>query len=388
MAKHPVAEPLRQALTPPCLWPKIQAMVITATDCLIALGWDDFFARQSIETHDLMPARVYRRDTNRYHLYGNRGKLVGRLPGSFREQALSRADYPAVGDWVLTQPVAENGSNEVGIERLLDRKSKFSRKEAGETVDEQVIATNIDTAFIVSGLDDDFNPNRIERYLLLSRDSGATGVILLNKADVCDNMDACLAQLEPVAMGAPILVLSATEGTGLEQLKGYVREGKTCVLLGSSGVGKSTLINSLLGYRRLETNSVRQADSKGRHTTTFRELVLLPGGGMMIDTPGMREIQVWADGSSLGKSFADIEHLAEGCRFSDCGHLSEPGCRIREALGNGSLDESRLERYRKLRRELQHLEASQDAATRAAKKLERRKFARLVRRRSNKRGKL
>ncbi len=349
------------------------------------LGWDHFFASQCFDEPELIPARVFRQDVNQYHLYSAEGDLLGQLPGKFRMEARSKAEFPAVGDWVLTRRIQGDEPHKVTIERLLERKSKFSRKEAGEIVDEQIIAANIDTAFIVSGLDDDFNPNRIERYLLLSWDSGAMPVILLNKADVCDDVEARVEELESIAMGTPILVLSAADGTGIEALAPYFGPGQTCALMGSSGVGKSTIINSLIGYEHFETGAVREGDSKGRHTTTFRELVPLPSGGIVIDTPGMREIQVWADESSLGKSFSDIEELALQCKFSDCKHETEPGCAIRRAIGDGSLDEERLERYEKLLRELQHLEERQDAAARAEKKLERKKFARLIRNRPDKR---
>lgn len=350
------------------------------------LGWNHFFQQQTADKDPgLLPARVSRQDVNQYVLVSEQGELTGHLPGRFRQQAVSKADLPTVGDWVLASPIQGGEAGHVQIEHLLERKSKFSRKEAGDVVDEQIVAANIDTIFIVNGLDDDFNPKRIERYLLLSWDSGAMPVIVLNKADVCEDVDKKIEALDAIAMGTPIITMSAKQGVGMDAVREHIEPGSTCALMGSSGVGKSTIINSLLGFERFETSSVRADDSKGRHTTTFREMVRLPGGGLIIDTPGMREIQVWADEESLSQSFSDIEELALFCKFSDCQHDQEPGCAIRAAIADGSLEEERLVSYRKLLRELQHLEAQQDPAARAEKKQARRKFAKLIRNRVDKR---
>lgn len=350
------------------------------------LGWSHFFQQQiDVEEASFSPARVVRQDINQYHLLSADGELTGTLPGRFRHEALSKSDLPTVGDWVLVSMIAGAETGHVQIERLLERKSKFSRKEAGEVIDEQVVAANIDHVFIVSGLDEDFSPNRIERYLLLSWDSGALPVIVLNKADVCSDLDDKLEKLASVAQGAPVHTVSATEGNGIEPLKAYLTPGSTCALMGSSGVGKSTLINQLLGYNRFETGAVRDADSKGRHTTTFREMASVPEGGMIIDTPGMREIQLWADSTSISGSFEDIETLARNCKFGDCGHQSEPGCAVKAALDSGDLEEERLRRYEKLQREFAHFESQEDAASRAQRKQERRRFSKLIRNRPTKR---
>lgn len=359
---------------------------MNSTASLTELGWRKFFDRQLDEDdRRLTPARVTRRDVNRYHLASAGGVLYGTLRGRTRIETRSRAELPAVGDWVLCAPADPGDPTNVVIERTLSRFSKFSRKQAGEKFDEQVVAANVDTVFIVTGLDDNFNPNRIERYLLLAWNSGADPVIVLSKADIATDLDSAMQQLAPIAMGTPIHVVSALTGDGIEQLRGYLDAGRTVALLGSSGVGKSTIINALLGYERFDTAAVREADSKGRHTTTFRELCRVEGGGMLIDTPGMREIQIWGDDTGLDGSFEDVESLAAQCRFSDCRHETEPGCAVREAIDNAQLEASRLDSYRKFQRELEHFAAKQDAGLRAEKKQERKKLAKFIRNRADKR---
>jgi ribosome biogenesis GTPase len=353
---------------------------------LKALGWKDFFQHQIQEQElDYIPARVYRQDVNRYHLLSAEGELTGTLLGRLHSSATSKAELPTVGDWVLTSPADQNDPTSVVIERNLDRFSKFSRKEAGEKFNEQVVAANIDTVFIVSGLDDNFNVNRIERYLLLAWSSGASPVVVLNKADLCADIEGKIEKLQSVAVGVPTIPVSAHSGQGIDLLRPYVNPGHTVALLGSSGVGKSTIINALLGYERFETGEVRDSDSKGRHTTTFREMCTMQSGGLVIDTPGMREIQIWADEASLAQSFSDVDDYAVKCRFNDCEHNSEPGCAVQEAISKGHLDESRLTSFRKFGRELTHLIEKQDASARAGKKKERKKFAKLIKNRPDKR---
>ena len=351
---------------------------------LIKLGWRPFFEEQvSTEVAGLIAARVSRQNLNRYHLLSAEGALTGLLPGKARASA--RGELPAVGDWVLCRPADAADPTTVIIERTLDRFSKFSRKEAGERIEEQILAANIDTVFIVSGLDDNFNPSRIERYLFIAWNSGANPVVVLNKADVATDLEEALAALSGVLMGAPVHAISALEGTGLEALADYVTEGKTVALLGSSGVGKSTTINALLGYQHFETGAVREGDSKGRHTTTHRELCTLAGGGLLIDTPGMREIQLWSDDTSNTTGFEDVEALAARCRFNDCRHNAEPGCAIRAAIETNELASGRLESYRKFQRELAHFAEKQDAGLRAERKQQWRKFSKSIRNRPTKR---
>ena len=354
---------------------------------LTELGWSLFFQQQLTPNElELLPARVFRQDTNQYHLLSTHGKMVGVLPGKFRQDALSKADLPTVGDWLLVSPIDNDETNRVQIEKLLERKSKFSRKEAGEVHDEQVIASNIDTVFIVSALDRDFNLHRIERYLLLSWTSGAIPVLILNKSDVCKNIEKKVKDLEVIAMGSPIHVMSAKDNSGLDSLRGYLTPGSTCAFLGSSGVGKSTIINELLGYEKFDTGEVRSDDSRGRHTTTFREMVEAAGGGMIIDTPGMREIQLWADNVSLAHSFQDIESLAASCKFSDCNHDTEPDCSITNAVSTGDLDPERLARYFRLTQELEKFERRQNKEARAGKKQQYKRSSTPSSKRPNKKG--
>ncbi len=350
------------------------------------LGWKDFFQQQFDETNkELLPARVSRQDINRYHLLSAEGPLTATVPGRLHTQAVSKADLPTVGDWVLTSAADPNDPKSRIIEKNLDRFSKFSRKEAGEGFDEQVLAANIDTVFIVSGLDDNFNVGRIERYLVLAWGSGATPVVILNKADLCADRDAKVEALQSVSTGVDIHVLSASTGEGIHQLHPYITLGRTSAFLGSSGVGKSTIINALLGYERFDTGEVRTGDSKGRHTTSFREMCVMDSGGLIIDTPGMREIQIWIDESSLARGFSDVEDFSLLCKFRDCQHQSEPGCAVQAAINDGKLDASRLESLRKFQRELDHLVEKQDVAARSEKKKDRIKFAKTIRNRPTKR---
>jgi ribosome biogenesis GTPase / thiamine phosphate phosphatase len=269
---------------------------------------------------------------------------------------------PAVGDWVVARRV---DSAFALIDDVLPRRSCFARRAAGRAVTEQVIAANIDTAVIVCGLDGDFNLRRLERYLVLARESGAEPVIALNKADLCPSVRECVDAVARIAPGVRIVVLSAVET--VEPLAVFLR-GRTAALLGSSGAGKSTIANGLLGASRQATGEVRAADSRGRHTTTSRMLIPLPKGGAIIDTPGLRELQLWASDEALDDTFDDIADLARQCRFGDCTHLHEPGCAVRDGLENRAIEPSRWHSYRKLERELRHQALQQDTQARLAEK--------------------
>lgn len=330
---------------------------------LAQLGWDEHFSTnfEPYRAEGVIPGRIERENRNLYLAATDQGRIEAEVSGRFRNEARTRADFPAVGDWVVMKH--SQGQGRAIIQAILPRKTCFSRKavlsggmpDMGGRTDEQVLAANIDTVFLVSGLDGDFNLRRIERYVTVAYNSGATPVIVLNKADLCHNLEEHLAEAESIAFGVPILPVSAATGDSLESLGEYITMGRTVAFLGSSGVGKSTIINALLGEERLRTEAVSEHDSRGRHTTSYREMIVLPGGGVVIDTPGMREIQLWGDETDLARAFDDIESLAGQCRFSDCGHAGEPGCAVQAALDSGELDAGRLANYIKLQKEIRHL---------------------------------
>jgi ribosome biogenesis GTPase len=334
------------------------------------LGWDSFFQRhfQMLKIPGTVPARVVSESKGSYQVYSQYGELTAKVSGKMRYHAGAENQYPAVGDWVIIKPLVDEQKGI--IHAVLPRKSKFSRKVAGERTEEQVVSANVDTVFIVSGLDGgrNFNLRRIERCLTLAWSSGATPVIVLNKVDLCPDVNIYIRRVEDIAPGISIHPVSAKEWIGLDALRNYLTKGNTVAFLGSSGVGKSALINALLGEEKQDTGEVREDDRMGRHTTTKRELILLPSGGMVIDTPGMREIQMWAGEDDLQGAFYDIEMLAKRCRFSDCSHNVESGCAVRAAIDHGDLAPARLESYRKLQNELAYLASREEHDTRLHEK--------------------
>jgi ribosome biogenesis GTPase len=325
---------------------------------LVNLGWTDCFARHFVESGDYQPARVVAEHRTGYQVQTDTAECFARISGKLRHAAAGQAELPAVGDWVVLQTLT--GDSEAVIHRVLPRKSKFSRKAAGERTDEQIVAANVDTVWIVSSLDRDFSLRRIERYLTLAWESGASPVIVLTKSDLCDDVYGYTSQVEAIAVSVPIHCTSSITGNGLSELDAYFQNHATVALMGSSGVGKSALINALAGAPLQQTGGLRD-DGRGRHTTTGRQLIRLPGGGLIVDTPGMRELQLWDGQGSLADVFAEIEELAQGCRFSDCRHAGEPGCAVAGAVADGRLLETRLQSYHKLKRELAYLERKQDA---------------------------
>ncbi|MCU0543685.1 MAG: ribosome small subunit-dependent GTPase A [Oscillatoriaceae cyanobacterium Prado104] len=319
-------------------------------------GWTDTIASSfiSYRKQGFVVGRVAVEYRDRYLLYTERGEQFAEIAGKLRHQATGLQDFPAVGDWVAIQQTEQQAT----IHAILPRSSKFSRKVAGSKTEEQILAANVDTVFLVSGLDGDFNLRRIERYLVLVWDSGAVPVIVLNKADLCFDLEFCIAEVEAIAVGVPVVALSANQG--VEVLQPYLQPGTTIALLGSSGVGKSTITNQLKGEEIQSVQSVRQNDDRGKHTTTHRQLISLPSGALIIDTPGMRELQLWSGTEALPETFADLEFLAQSCRFRDCQHDREPGCAVQEAIATGRLDSNRLLNYQKLQRELQYAIRKQD----------------------------
>lgn len=312
--------------------------------------------RLAAEYPGFVPGRVLAQEKDLYRIMTDQGECPAKVSGKFRYKAARISDFPAVGDFVMADHVCEDSP--AVIHAVLPRKSVFIRKAAGTSQSEQIVAANIDTVFLCMALNNDFNLRRLERYLSIAWESGAAPVIVLTKTDLCDNLEEKRLAVESVAFGVDILETTAMENDGIRQILPYLQKGKTSAFIGSSGVGKSTLINCLLGEEILATGGLRN-DDKGHHTTTHRELLFLPGGGMVIDTPGMRELGMWDAEDGIDRAFADIEELSQQCRFRDCTHTSEPGCAVRRALEQGTLSEDRFLSYRKLKTENAYLEDSE-----------------------------
>ena len=327
---------------------------------LQAIGWSAWFDERfsPFRERALEPGRVTAVFGAAFAVETGWGGTTAELTGGLRRDLVG-ATRPAAGDWVALDLSATPAL----IQAVLPRRTMISRKAAGETTEEQVVAANVDLVFIVSALTGDLNLRRLERYLTLAYESGAEPIIVLTKADLGERLDEVRREVETMATGAGVVMTSSVTGEGLDLIAGRLRPGVTAVLIGSSGVGKTTLINHLSGAA-LPTSQVR-ADGRGRHTTTRRELIMLPKGGMIIDTPGLREIQLWHADAGLGQTFADVEELAQGCRFNDCKHANEPDCAVKLAIAQGRLLEARLSSYRKLERELRALRVRSDVRLQA-----------------------
>ncbi len=336
-----------------------------SSSSLVSLGWDDFFEQQlSDDDRRLAIARVVGAYREHWRLAGGVDNLAD-LGGRVRHAAASRAEWPAVGDWVCA---AADGDGRAVIRRVLARRGAIVRAAAGSATEPQVIAANVDTLFIVSAFTQDLNANRLDRYVTMAWEGGAMPVVLINKSDLCADADDAVGALRARVPFVDVHAVSAVSAGGTAPLAPFLAAGRTVALVGSSGVGKSSLVNRLLGRDAFETTPTRAADGKGRHTTTARHLVALPGGALLIDTPGMRELQPWGDGSALDATFEDIAALAARCRFADCRHAGEPGCAVVEAITTGALSPERLESFRRLQAEAAYEVRRHDKAAAAEHK--------------------
>jgi len=308
---------------------------------------------QPFADQGLVPARVIVQQRNLYRLVTDAGEIEGRISGRFAHEA-REGGYPVTGDWVAV----ELKGDAAVIAAILPRATAFTRMAAGTAKDLQVVAANVDMALLAASLNADLNLRRLERYLATAYESGAQPVFLLTKADACEDVAALVASVQEIAAGVPVLAVSVRTGQGLAELSTLLAPGKTAVLLGSSGVGKSTLVNALAGVEKMATKEIREDDAHGRHTTTHRELILLPSGALILDTPGMRELALWDAEAGVAAAFAEVtaevERLAEGCKFRDCAHGKEPGCAVQAALADGTLDAGRWRSFQKLQGELAH----------------------------------
>ncbi len=350
---------------------------MNVTDLTI-FGWDEFFEAnfEAYATSGFTAGRVALEHKNLFRVYTQCGDVLAEISGKLRHEAVNRRDLPAVGDWVVIRSPAEG--DRVVIHAVLPRRSSFTRKTAGVRTEEQIVGANIDTVFLITSLNQDFSLRRIERYLIIAWESGAKPIIILSKSDLYERVVDAINEVQAVARGVPVHAVSVVTGSGLQGIAQYFKRGQTVALLGSSGVGKSTLINHLAGVELLKVQTVREHDDRGRHTTTHRELVLLPGGGLVLDTPGMRELQLWEGDDSLQLVFDDIEALTRQCFFSDCRHEGEPRCAVREALVAGTIDVGRYESYGKLQKELKYLARKRDKLTEITEKKKWKKLSRLA----------
>lgn len=327
------------------------------------LGWGPFFAAQTERLPDgATPMRVAEEQRGAFVLWSPDGAFEAVLPGRLLHEARGRDELPAVGDWLLARRLP--GEPRAVVRQLLRRRSALSRKVAGERTDEQIMAANIDVVCVVASLNRELNLRRLERYLAVAWDSGATPVLVLNKTDLSDDPEKIRRGVEAVAPGVEVFPTSAATGEGIEALRPALARGRTAVFAGSSGVGKSSIINRLLEREEQEVKDIR-ADDKGRHTTTVRQMLVLPGGAVIIDTPGLRELAIWDAGDGLGRAFSEIEEMAESCAFRDCSHSAEPDCAVQAAIDGGTLESGRLASYRKLQREQTFIAGKKDERLRA-----------------------
>jgi len=320
---------------------------------LIELGWNDIYAKENNDI-ELIPGRVTKQSGKHYSIIAQEGELKAILPNSYLNRINDKSEIPVVGDWVGLRKNPEVKTYH--IDYLYKRKNKLSRKVSGVKSEEQIIASNIDVVFIVTSVDADFNVRRLERYLAMVYEINAQPVIVLNKIDKIKDVESYRKEIGGICQDIPIIAISATEGYNIDDVGKYIKSGKTIILIGSSGVGKSTLINQLLGYSRQTVGDTRESDDKGRHITSTRELIILPNGGMIIDNPGIRELQLWSSGDGISELFKDIEDLSRFCKFKDCLHEKEPKCAVRKAVEEGKISTDRFMSYKKLLREQEYFQ--------------------------------
>lgn len=343
-----------------------------------SLGWNAEWeaAFTELGLKDVEPGRIVADHGHKYRVIAKRGEGWAELSGKLLHEITDRSDHPAVGDWIALRYFSESEKDGI-IHGILPRSSRISRRAAGSVPVEQMIAANVDVLLLVAALNFDFNLRRLERYLVMAWNSGASPVILLSKADLCEDPEHYVRETENIAPGVPVIAVSAIEDQGREELESLLRPGMTIALTGSSGAGKSTILNWLAGEEMQLTQGIRESDSRGRHTTTHREMFVLPQGAVMIDTPGMRELQLWDDaGGGWSEVFTDIEEFALQCRFGDCRHEREAGCAVQEALRNGELDRKRFDNYRKTQRELKYQASKEQTRQRNERKPAAKKEAR------------
>lgn len=344
-------------------------------------GWNDYFkiAFDTYRERGCEPARICRCQREEFLVRTPDGEVEAQVTGRLRYAADTPDEWPVVGDWVALLPEFPL------IDGVLRRRTKLSRKSAGDTSEEQVLCANIDVAFVVTAPDHDFNPRRLERYLLMIREGGAEPIVVLNKSDLESDVSSWIDEATRVVSGVPVLAVSARTGDGMDRLGEAIPPGKTGVLVGSSGVGKSSIINRLLGYERFAAGEIRKSDGRGRHTTTHRELVRIPRAGLLIDTPGLRELALWGSGDAAQSTFEEIASLAERCRFRDCTHQNEPGCAVLAALEHSELDVDRYKSFQKLGRELEFLHTKTDERAALESKRKQKRLHKMIRRLPNKR---